>query len=43
MRTWLPDFSTPGAVKTGEAEMGPIAMCLRNTRSAAVLRGAQVQ
>lgn len=43
MRTALPDFSTAGAVKTGEVEMGPIAMCLRNTKSAAVYRSITVQ
>lgn len=43
VRSWMPDFSTAGAVKSGEVEMGPLAMCLKNTRSAAVLRGAQVQ
>lgn len=43
MRTWLPDFTTSGAVKSGEAQMGPLAMCLKNTKSAAVLRGVQVQ
>jgi hypothetical protein len=42
MRTWMPDFSRAGAVKSGEAEMGPLAMCLKNTRSAAVLRSVKV-
>ncbi|MCW2900306.1 MAG: hypothetical protein JWO67_2571 [Streptosporangiaceae bacterium] len=43
MRTWLPDFTTSGAVKSGEAQLGPVAMTLKNTKSAAVLRGIQVQ
>lgn len=37
-----PDFSTPGAVKTGEVEMGPVAVALKATKSAAVLRGVKV-
>lgn len=41
--TWLPNYTIAGAVKSGEVEMGPIAMCLKNTKSAAVLRGIQVQ
>lgn len=43
VRTWMPDFSTAGAVKSGEAQMGPVAMCLKNTKSAAVLRAVKVQ
>lgn len=43
VRTWLPDFSIAGAIKSGEAEMGPTAMVLKNTKSAAVLRGVKVQ
>lgn len=43
VRTWLPDFSTAGAVKSGEVEMGPVAAVLKNTRAAAVLRGVKVQ
>jgi hypothetical protein len=42
VRSWLPDFSTAGAVKSGESEMGPLAMCLKNTKSSAVLRGVKV-
>lgn len=41
--TWLPDFTTSGAVKTGEVEMGPVAMVLENTKAAAVLRNVKVQ
>lgn len=43
MRTWLPDFAAAGAVKSGEAQLGPVAMVLKNTKSAAVLRGVKVQ
>lgn len=43
VRTWLPDFSTAGAVKTGEAEMGPVAVALKATKAAAVLRNVKVQ
>ncbi|MEC3977896.1 major capsid protein [Amycolatopsis sp. H20-H5] len=43
VQTWMPDFSTAGAVKTGEVEMGPVAMVLKNTKAAAVLRGVKVQ
>lgn len=43
MRSAMPDFSTAGAVKSGEVEMGPVAMCLRNTKAAAVLRSITVQ
>lgn len=38
----LPDFSTAGAVKTGTVEMGPLAMCLKNTKAAGVLRSIDV-
>lgn len=38
LTTWLPDFSTAGAVKTGEVELGPLAVALKATKSAAVLR-----
>ncbi len=43
VQTWLPDFTVAGAVKTGEVEIGPVAMVLKNTRSCAVLRGVKVQ
>lgn len=42
IRTWLPDFSTAGAVKTGEAELGPTAPVLKATRAAAVYRNVKV-
>ena len=42
VRTWLPDFSTSGAVKTGEVEM--IAGCaLKSTKAAGVFRNIKVQ
>lgn len=43
VQTWLPDFSTAGAVKTGEVEMGPVAVVVKATKSAAVARGVKVQ
>lgn len=43
VQTWLPDFSTPGAVKTGEVELGPVAVALKVTRGAAVARNVKVQ
>ena len=42
LRTWLPNFATPGAVKTGEVELGPIAPVLKSTKAAAVLRDVKV-
>lgn len=41
VKTYLPNFSEPGAVKTGEVEM-VAAMALKATRSAAVLRGINI-
>lgn len=43
VRTWLPDFSTSGAVKTGEVELGPVGVALKATKAAAVLRNIKVQ
>jgi hypothetical protein len=43
VRTWMPDWSVAGAVKSGEVEIGPMATVLKNTKSAAVLRGVKVQ
>ncbi len=40
---WLPDFTTPGAVKTGEVEMGPVAVALKATKAAAVKRNIKIQ
>lgn len=42
VRTWMPPFDLPGAVKTGEIELGPAAPVLKNTRAAAVLRNVKV-
>lgn len=42
VRTWLPDFSIAGAVKTGEVELGPVAVALKATKAAAVLRNIKV-
>lgn len=41
IRTFLPDFSTPGAVKRGEVEM-VAGVALKATRAAAVLRKIKV-
>lgn len=42
VRTWLPDFSTAGAVKKGEVEM--VAGCaLKSTKAAGVFRDIKVQ
>ena len=43
VETWLPDFTTAGAVKTGEVELGPVGVALKSTKAAAVLRGVKVQ
>jgi hypothetical protein len=43
VQTWLPDWNNSGAVKSGEIEIGPLAVVLKNTKSAAVLRGVKVQ
>jgi hypothetical protein len=42
VKTWLPDFRTAGAVKTGEVEMGPVAPVLKATKAAAVFRNVKV-
>lgn len=43
VQTWLPDFSTPGAVKTGEVELGPVAVALKASKAAGVFRNVKVQ
>ncbi|MGW0039831.1 major capsid protein [Gordonia sp. NPDC003376] len=43
VQSWLPDFSTAGAVKTGEVELGPVGVALKATKSASVLRNVRVQ
>lgn len=42
VQTFLPDFTTAGAVKTGEVEMGPVALALKATKAAAVLRNVKL-
>lgn len=42
VQTWMPDWNNSGAVKTGEIEIGPLAVVLKNTRAAAVLRNVKV-
>jgi hypothetical protein len=42
IKTYLPDFSLPGAVKKGEVEM-VAAVALKSTRKAGVLRNIKVQ
>jgi len=39
---WLPDFTTAGAVKKGEVEMGPVAVVLKASKAAGVLRNCKV-
>lgn len=43
VQSWLPDFSTAGAVKKGEVELGPVAVALKATKAAAVFRNIKVQ
>lgn len=42
VNAWLPDFTTAGAVKTGEVEMGPVATVLKATKAAAVRRNIRL-
>lgn len=42
VQTWMPDYQHAGAVKTGEIEMGPCAVVLRNVKSCGVLRNIKV-
>lgn len=42
VKTWLPDYTTAGAVKTGEVEM-VAAVALKATKAAGVLRKLKVQ
>lgn len=41
IQTWLPDFTTAGAVKKGEVEMGPVAVVLKASKAAGVLRNVK--
>ena len=43
VQTWLPDFNSAGAVKKGEVELGPVAVALKATKAAAVLRNIKVK
>ncbi|MEV7991567.1 major capsid protein [Streptomyces sp. NPDC086077] len=43
VRQWLPDFNSSGAVKTGEVELGPVAVALKATKSASVFRNVKVR
>lgn len=43
VKTWLPDFSQPGAVHRGEVELGPVGVALKATKAAAVLRKIKVR
>jgi hypothetical protein len=42
VRQWPPDFTSAGAVKLGEVELGPVAVALKSTKAAAVLRNVKV-
>jgi hypothetical protein len=42
IKTWLPDFTRAGAVKTGEVEMGPVSIALKASKAAAVIRNVKV-
>jgi len=42
VKLYPPDFTIPGAVKTGEVEIGPVAVALKATKSAAVWRNIKV-
>lgn len=39
---YLPDFTTAGAVKRGEVEMGPVAVAIKRTKSIAVARNIRL-
>lgn len=43
VKTWLPDFTQPGAVHRGEVELGPVGVALKATKAAGVLRKIQVR
>jgi hypothetical protein len=42
IRKWLPDFTTAGAVKTGEVELGPIGIAIKKTKAVAVRRNIRL-
>lgn len=43
VKTWLPDFTQPGAVHRGEVELGPVGVALKATKAAGVLRKIKVR
>lgn len=43
VQSWLPDFTTAGAVKKGEVELGPVSVALKATKAAAVFRNIRVR
>jgi hypothetical protein len=43
IETFMPDWTQPGAVKSGEVEMGPVAAVLRNVKSCGVFRNIKVR
>lgn len=42
INTYMPDFTTAKAVKEGEVEVGPVAVALKATKAAAVLRNVRI-
>lgn len=43
IKNWPPDFTTAGANKDGEVEMGPVAVALKKSKSAGVIRNIKVR
>lgn len=41
--SWLPDFTSAGAVKKGEVELGPVGVALKATKAASVFRNIKVK
>ena len=42
VKQYAPDFTIPGAVKTGEVELGPVSVVLKRTKAAAVKTNIKV-
>ena len=42
VNSWLPDFERAGAVKTGEVELGPVAVAVKATKAIAVRRNIKL-
>lgn len=38
LKSWLPDFTTAGAVKPGEVELGPVAIAAKRTKGVGAFR-----